>query len=112
MAERVQNVEISASFAARLLDSFKRFFDGDIFYSFKRSPITVAAFAVTIVFFLAALLAPLLAPHDTQNIASINLMDAYKPPAWDTGGDPRFLLGTDDQGRDMLSTIMYGSRIS
>ncbi len=113
MAERVQkNVEISASLGTRLLDSFRRFFDGDIFYSFKRSPITVAAFAVTIVFFLAALLAPLLAPHDTQNIASINLMDAYKPPAWETGGDPRFLLGTDDQGRGVFSAVMFGLRIS
>ncbi len=112
MAERAQNVEISASIGARLLDSFKRFLDGDIYYSFKRSPVTVAAFVVTIVFFLAALLAPLLAPHDTQNIASINLMDAYKPPAWESGGDPRFFLGTDDQGRGVFSGIMFGLRIS
>ena len=67
---------------------------------------------VTLLLFLAALLAPWLAPHDTYNIASLNLMDAFRPPAWADGGDPSFLLGTDDQGRDMLSAIMFGLRIS
>ena len=63
-------------------------------------------------FFVAALLAPWLAPHNTYDVASLDLMDAFRPPAWADGGDPRFLLGTDDQGRDVLSSIMFGLRIS
>ena len=77
-----------------------------------RSPVTIAAAIVTLLLFLAALLAPWLAPHDTYDVASLNLMDAFRPPAWADGGDPSFLLGTDDQGRDMLSAIMFGLRIS
>ena len=99
-------------FGARLGDGLRRFLDGDLFYSFRRSPVTVIAFVLTLIFFLAALLAPWLAPHDTYDVASLNLMDAFRPPAWAEGGDPRFLLGTDDQGRDVLSSIMFGLRIS
>lgn len=97
---------------ARAGDGLKRFFDGDVFYSFRHSPITIVAFLVTMGFFVAAIFAPALAPHDTSDIASLNLMDAFKPPAWEDYGDPNFMLGTDDQGRDVLSSIMFGLRIS
>jgi peptide/nickel transport system permease protein len=97
---------------ARVGDGLRRFLDGDLFYSFKRSPVTVIAFFLTLIFILAAVLAPWLAPHDTHDVANLNLMDAFRPPAWAEGGDPRFLLGTDDQGRDVLSSIMFGLRIS
>jgi peptide/nickel transport system permease protein len=60
----------------------------------------------------AALLAPVIAPHDPYDLRALNLMDSDLPPAWVQGGDPRFLLGTDDQGRDILSTILYGTRSS
>ena len=96
----------------RLADAIRRFLDGDVFYSFKRSPIVVVAFIITVCLFLAAIFAPWLAPHDTSNVASLNLMDAFRPPVWEAGGDPLFLLGTDDQGRDMLSAIMFGLRLS
>jgi peptide/nickel transport system permease protein len=96
----------------RLTDRWRRFLDGDVFHSFKRSPVTIAAFAVTLLLFAAALLAPWLAPHNTYDVASLNLLDAFRPPAWAAGGDPRFLLGTDDQGRDVFSSIMFGLRIS
>lgn len=96
----------------RALDGLKRFIDGDVFFSFSRSPITIVAFIVTVGFFIAAIFAPYIAPHDTSNIASLNLMDAFKPPAWQDFGDPLFPLGTDDQGRDVLSSIMFGLRIS
>ena len=96
----------------RLVDAVHRFLDGDVFYSFKRSPITIVAFIVTVLMFLAAIFAPWLAPHDTSDIASLDLMNAFRPPAWSTGGDPSFMLGTDDQGRDVLSAIMFGLRIS
>jgi peptide/nickel transport system permease protein len=97
---------------ARLFDALRRFLDGDVFYSFKRSPATIVSAVVTVILFLGALLAPWLAPHDTYDVASLDLMDAFRPPAWLAGGDPRFVLGTDDQGRDVLSSIMFGLRIS
>ncbi|HID01789.1 MAG TPA: ABC transporter permease [Desulfobacterales bacterium] len=90
-----------------------RALDSDLWYSFKRSPIVMISAAVTLIIVTTSLLAPWFAPHDPFNLASIDLMDASLPPAWYSDlGDSRFLLGTDDQGRDILSTILYGSRIS
>jgi peptide/nickel transport system permease protein len=67
---------------------------------------------LTIIIFLAAIFAPLVAPYDPFDLASIDILDASLPPAWIEGGDVRFLLGTDDQGRDIFSTIIFGARIS
>ena len=89
-----------------------RLFESDLWYSFRRSPVTMISAAVTAIFILAALLAPLIAPHDPFDPATISIIDSFFPPAWSDTGDPRFLLGTDDQGRDVLSTILYGMRIS
>ena len=89
-----------------------RLLDHDLVWSFTRSPATVAAALVTLLFLLAALLARWIAPHDPFDPASLDLLDAFTPPAWSEGGDPRFLLGTDDQGRDILSAILWGARIS
>ncbi len=86
--------------------------DSDLLASFLSSKVTVAAGAVTIVLFLAALLAPWIAPTDPFNPATNFLSDSLDPPSFVAGGDPRFLLGTDDQGRDMLSAILYGLRVS
>jgi peptide/nickel transport system permease protein len=61
---------------------------------------------------LAAALAPWIAPHNPFDVATLSLLDSELPPAWAEGGDPRFLLGTDNQGRDVFSAILYGSRIS
>jgi peptide/nickel transport system permease protein len=96
----------------RALDVLVRFFRGDVFYSFRRSPVVMLATAVAALLILAALLAPLIAPHNTTNMASLSLSDALRPPAWAEGGDRSFPLGTDDQGRDVLSSIMFGMRIS
>jgi peptide/nickel transport system permease protein len=96
----------------RLFDALGRFLGSDLYYSFRRSPVTIVAAIVTLLLFLAALFAPWLAPHNTYDVASLDLLDAFRPPAWAAGGDPRFLLGTDDQGRDVLSSIMFGLRIS
>ena len=93
------------TFVARLKDS-------DLLASFLSSKVTVAAGAVTVVLFLAALLAPWIAPTDPFNPATNFLSDSLDPPSIVAGGDPRFLLGTDDQGRDMLSAILYGLRVS
>src|SRR4029077_358535 len=61
---------------------------------------------------LAALLAPLIAPQNPFDLASLDVLHDESPPSWLQGGDPRFLLGTDSQGRDLLSAILYGTRIS
>jgi peptide/nickel transport system permease protein len=97
---------------ARIQDTRHRFFDSDIWYSFKKSKVTVIAACVTAVIVLASIAAPLIAPHTPFDPATLDLMDASTPPAWYEDGTRKFLLGTDDQGRDILSTILYGSRIS
>ena len=61
---------------------------------------------------LAAMLAPAIAPQDPFDLKSFDVLDAGLPPAWLDGSDPRFLLGTDAQGRDLFSAILYGTRIS
>lgn len=86
--------------------------DSDLWYSFTRSRITVAAAAVAGTMVLAAFLAPLIAPYDPFDLASLDLLDAHIPPVWAEDGETRFLIGTDDQGRDLLSAILYGARIS
>jgi len=88
------------------------FFGHDIAHSFVRSKVTVAAALVTLVIALAAIFARWIAPHDPFDLRQLNLLDSHLPPAWGPDGDARFLLGTDDQGRDVLSAILYGSRIS
>ena len=94
------------------MDTFKRFFDSDIWWSFKRSPITVLAAILATICILGAVLSPVLAPHNPYDLAEISLLNSNLPPAWNANGNADFKLGTDQQGRDILSTIMYGSRIS
>ena len=94
------------------MTTLARLRDSDMWWSFRRSPLVVAASIVTLIYFLAALLAPWVAPYDPFDVKSLNLMDAFTPPAWREGGDARHLLGTDNQGRDVLSAILYGSRVS
>jgi peptide/nickel transport system permease protein len=86
--------------------------DSDLIYSFWQSKLVVAAAALTVLLFGAALLSPLIAPHDPYDLRSLELLNADMPPAWLDRGEARFLLGTDDQGRDILSTILYGTRSS
>ncbi|ANG63347.1 ABC transporter permease [Marinobacterium aestuarii] len=93
-------------------DDWHRFLDSDLFYSFKGSRITVIATLVTVVMILAALFAPWIAPHNPFDVATLDLMDSELPPMWLEGGDARFLLGTDSQGRDVLSSMLYGLRVS
>lgn len=89
-----------------------RMLDSDIFHSFKSSPITMIAALVVLVMTLAALFAPLIAPMNPFDPAQVFLMNANIPPRWMDGGDPQFFLGTDDQGRDLFSAILYGLRVS
>lgn len=94
------------------LSWLNRFRDSDIWASFKRSKMTILATTVTAIFFLAAILAGLLAPQDPFDPAQLDLLNSRLPPLWETEGQTPFLLGTDEQGRDVLSAILYGLRIS
>ncbi len=91
---------------------WKTFLRSDIFWSYRHSPVTIIASIVALLLILMAVLAPLLAPYNPFNPATLNLMDGFTPPNSTSMGGKYFALGTDSQGRDMLSTIMYGSRVS
>jgi peptide/nickel transport system permease protein len=90
----------------------RRWLDGDLVYSFRHSPVAMVSAVVAAAIILGAVFANLVAPHNPFDLATVNLMDGRDPPAWMVGGDPNFPLGTDDQGRDILSAILFGSRIS
>jgi peptide/nickel transport system permease protein len=89
-----------------------RAWDSDVAYSFRHSPVAMAAALVAFVMVFAAAFAQWVAPHNPFDLATINLMDASLPPAWEAQGNPRFWLGTDDQGRDVFSAILFGMRVS
>lgn len=89
-----------------------RFFAGDVWHSFKQSPVAIVSALLVLACVLSAVFAPWLAPHNPFDLAKLELSDARLPPAWLPDGQTRYLLGTDDQGRDILSALMYGARIS
>ena len=89
-----------------------RWRDSDLAYSFRRSPVALVSAAVLAVCLAGAMFAPWVAPHNPFDLATLNLGDALTPPAWTPGGQRTYLLGTDDQGRDVLSAIIFGSRMS
>ncbi len=91
---------------------FKRFLRSDFFHNFKKDKVAVVSFVIFIVMAALAFFAPFVAPYDPYDPAHIDIMDSELPPQWLDEGDERFTLGTDDQGRDMWSTILYGTRIS
>jgi peptide/nickel transport system permease protein len=92
--------------------ALQRFFDGDVWYSFRHSPVAIVSALLVLVCVVAALGAPWLAPHNPFDLATLDLGDARLPPAWMPDGKATYLLGTDDQGRCILSALMYGARIS
>jgi peptide/nickel transport system permease protein len=81
-------------------------------HSFLRDPVALGSFIILAVLVLSAFGAPIVAPHDPYDSRTIDIMDAQTPPSWSEGGDTEFLLGTDAQGRDILSTMLYGMRVS
>jgi peptide/nickel transport system permease protein len=86
--------------------------DSDVGYSFRTSPVAVGAALIAFVCVFCAVFANVVAPHHPFDLATLELGDAFLPPAWVQGGSAKYLLGTDDQGRDILSALMYGARIS
>ncbi|HEY0824826.1 MAG TPA: ABC transporter permease [Ramlibacter sp.] len=89
-----------------------RWFDSDVGHSFRTSPMALVAGAIAFVCVFAAVFADVVAPHNPFDLTTLVLSDARKPPVWLPEGSTQYLLGTDDQGRDILSTLMYGARIS
>ena len=91
---------------------FNRMLDSDVFFSFKKSPTAIISSLILFIILFSSIFAEIVSPYNPFDPKSLSLMDAFIPPSWSEGGETRFLLGTDGQGRDMLSTIIYGSRIS
>ena len=94
------------------MNALARAWDSDVAYSFRRSPAAVLSALVLLVLMVGALFSRWLAPYDPFDLATLNLLDGGQPPAFMADGTAAHLLGTDDQGRDMLSAIMFGMRIS
>jgi peptide/nickel transport system permease protein len=86
--------------------------NSDLAYGFRHAPVAIVSAAVLAVCLAGALFAPWIAPHNPFDLATLNLLDALTPPRGFAGARPEYLLGTDDQGRDVLSAIMFGTRIS
>ena len=95
-----------------VLSRLKRVFDSDVGYSFRTSPTAIVAAVIALVCIFCALFANWVAPHNPFDLASLELSNARLPPAWSPEGSGKFPLGTDNQGRDILSALMFGARIS
>ena len=95
-----------------LYKTFNKIYDTDIGYSFFNSKIAIISSTILSIIFLCSVFAGVVAPYNPFDPATVSLMDAFTPPSWSDGGSSSFILGTDQQGRDMFSTIIYGSRIS
>ena len=94
------------------LSFVNKIIDNDIFFSFKKSPTAIISSLILLIIFFCSFFVEIIAPYNPFDPSSLSLMDAFTPPSWSEGGTMNFILGTDGQGRDMLSTILYGSRIS
>ncbi|PLC05219.1 ABC transporter permease [Variovorax sp. RO1] len=89
-----------------------RWLDSDVGYSFRNSPVAIAAAVIALVCVFCSVFAGWVSPHNPFDLATLELGDARLPPAWNAEGSSKYLLGTDDQGRDILSAVIYGARIS
>jgi peptide/nickel transport system permease protein len=100
------------AFVRALAALLRRFPNSDVAETLRRSPASLLALALVSALVAASFLAPWIAPHNPFDLGSVNLMDASDPPFWIDGGNPQFPLGTDNQGRDILSAMLYGMRLS
>jgi peptide/nickel transport system permease protein len=92
--------------------ALSKFWDGDLAWSWRHTPVAVVATLTLLVMLIAAFGADWIAPHNPFDLATIELLDALKPPVWADDGTSKYLLGTDSQGRDLLSALMYGTKVS
>ncbi|WP_415721360.1 ABC transporter permease [Photobacterium ganghwense] len=97
---------------SRFKTQYHTFMDSDFVYSFTQSKLTMFAAALLLVLLLSGSFATQLSPYNPFDTTAFDLLDSELPPAWESEGDPRFTLGTDIQGRDVLSLILYGLRVS
>ena len=95
-----------------ILKTINNIYDTDVGYSFFNSKIAIISSSIFLIIFLCSAFAEIVAPYNPFDPMNISLLDAFMPPVWVDGGSANFILGTDQQGRDMLSTMVYGSRIS
>jgi peptide/nickel transport system permease protein len=96
---------VAASLAKKIKGSW-------LLYAFLRDPVAIGSFTVLLLLGSAAVFSPIVAPHNVYDPATIDILDARTPPMWEKGGSANFILGTDQQGRDMLSCMLYGMRTS
>ena len=92
--------------------TLQRFLESDFFYHYKRDKLAIFSSIVFLILVILAAFSPFIAPFDPYDLTTLDIMDSELPPVWQLGSDERFLLGTDDQGRDLWSTILYGMRVS
>lgn len=95
-----------------MIHTLSRWYDSDVAYSFRTSPVAIVAALIALACVVCALFAGWVAPHNPFDLSTLELGDARLPPAWLEEGSRKYLLGTDDQGRDILSALIYGARIS
>ena len=94
------------------LTLLNRIIDSDIYFSFIKSPTAIVSTIILIIILFCSFFVEFVTPYNPFDPSSLSLMDAFTPPSWTEDGLAKFILGTDGQGRDMLATILYGSRIS
>jgi peptide/nickel transport system permease protein len=92
--------------------ALSKFWDGDLAWSWRHTPVAIVATSTLLIMLIAAFGADWIAPHNPFDLATIELLDALKPPVWADDGTTKYLLGTDSQGRDLLSALMYGTKVS
>ena len=95
-----------------MIHTLSRWYDSDVAYSFRTSPVAIVAALIALACVVCALFAGWVAPHNPFDLSTLELGGARLPPAWLEEGSRKYLLGTDDQGRDILSALIYGARIS
>ncbi|MDQ0323764.1 peptide/nickel transport system permease protein [Pararhizobium capsulatum DSM 1112] len=89
-----------------------RLLSSELVYNYRRNIPAVLGSVLVLAFALLAIIGPFLVWQDPYDVSQLELMDSFKPPVWLEGGDPRYVMGTDGQGRDVLASIIYGARIS
>lgn len=94
------------------ISRWARIWNSNMAYSFRRNPVAVVSLVIFALIAILAILAPLIAPFNPYDPAQIDIMNSEYPPIWIDGAEPQFIFGTDDQGRDLWSTILYGTRLS
>ena len=92
--------------------NIQKFLHSEFFHNYRKSPTAIISSLMILSAIFIAVFGPLFTPQDPYSLAGLSLADAFKPPAWIEGGDANFLFGTDQQGRDIMSAIVYGSRVS